>query len=161
MSPLCHMYTNYLPKRIKETPSIAHSIIRRVKRIKTTWCAVFRKIFDRKLKAREILFQDQEALSIMSVLSWTTIIAKVKGKYWWSLFKEKRGNDYKAGREPDLDQMAQGVQNLFKFKNFYDQMDFSSKQRLAITENVEKRTRRNNRFEGNAVVFCENGWRDV
>lgn len=35
--------------------------------------------------------------------------------------------------EPDLDQMAQKVQDLLKFKSFYDQMDFNPEQRLAIT----------------------------
>lgn len=34
--------------------------------------------------------------------------------------------------EPDLDMMAQRVHNLFKFKNFYDQMKFSLKLCLAI-----------------------------
>lgn len=36
--------------------------------------------------------------------------------------------------EPDFDLIAQKVQNLFKFKNFYDRMDFNIDQRLVITK---------------------------
>lgn len=36
--------------------------------------------------------------------------------------------------EPDLDKMAQPIRALFKFKDFYNQMDFNPKQRLAITK---------------------------
>lgn len=58
--------------------------------------------------------------------------------------------------EQDLDQRTLKVQELFKFKSVYDQMDFNSKQRLAITKAilelkdstesvnfVERRTRKN------------------
>lgn len=38
--------------------------------------------------------------------------------------------------EPDLNKMAQWVQNLFKFKNLYDQMDFHLEQRLAIMKAI-------------------------
>lgn len=38
--------------------------------------------------------------------------------------------------ESDLDKMAQQVQNLFNIINFYDQMNFNSKQRLAITKDI-------------------------
>lgn len=38
--------------------------------------------------------------------------------------------------EPDIDRIAQWVQNLFKFKHYYDQMDFSPKQRLAISKSI-------------------------
>lgn len=68
--------------------------------------------------------------------------------------------------EQDLDQRALKVQELFKFKSFYDQMDFNSKQRLAITKAImeltnstedmnliEKTTGKNNRFENNALVM--------
>lgn len=67
--------------------------------------------------------------------------------------------------EVDLDQRALKVQELFKFKSFYDQIDFNFKQRLAITkaimeltnpmENiilVEGRTKKNSRFEDNVLV---------
>lgn len=40
----------------------------------------------------------------------------------------------KPESEPKLNRMDQRVQNLFKFKQFYDQMDFNSNQRLAITK---------------------------
>lgn len=76
--------------------------------------------------------------------------------------------------EQDRDRRALKVQKLFKFKSFYDQMDFNSKQRLAITKAImeltnftedvnliEKRTKKNNRFEDNALVFYENNRRDV
>lgn len=59
--------------------------------------------------------------------------------------------------EPDLEKMAHRVQNLFKFKSFYDYIDFSLEQRLAIIKAiimltdpsgssniVERRSRRNN-----------------
>lgn len=36
--------------------------------------------------------------------------------------------------EPSTDDMTQRVQNSFKFRIFYDQMDFNSEQRLAITK---------------------------
>lgn len=38
--------------------------------------------------------------------------------------------------EPNLDSMADQVQNLFKFKHLYEQMDFSQEQRLAVTESI-------------------------
>lgn len=38
--------------------------------------------------------------------------------------------------KPYLDRMAQQMQNFFKFKNFYDQMDFSGHQRLAIRKAI-------------------------
>lgn len=76
--------------------------------------------------------------------------------------------------EPDLDQRALKVQELFKFKSFYDQMDFSSKQRLAITKTimeltestesanlVEGRLEKNNRFEDNALIFYRNNRNDI
>lgn len=76
--------------------------------------------------------------------------------------------------ESDLDQRALKVQELFKFNSFYNQMDFSPRQRLAITKAimdltgstervnfVEKRAGKNNRFEDNALVFYENNRRDV
>lgn len=70
--------------------------------------------------------------------------------------------------ERNLDRMVEWVQNLFKFKHFYDQMDFSLKQRLAINKSiveltdlskscelVEKRSIRDSRFCGDAVVFTK------
>lgn len=38
--------------------------------------------------------------------------------------------------ELDFDRMAQHVQNFFKFKNFYDQMDFNAHLCLVITEAI-------------------------
>lgn len=74
----------------------------------------------------------------------------------------------------DLDQMTQRLQNLFKFKNFYDQVDFNREQMLTIMKAiieltnmlgssnlVESRTRRNNKFDDNAVVFNENDQGEV
>lgn len=68
-----------------------------------------------------------------------------------------------AEDEPDLDKM-EWVQNLFKFKHFYDQMDFVPEQRLAITKSiieltdpsmscglVEKSSR--NRFDDCTILF--------
>lgn len=47
-----------------------------------------------------------------------------------------------AGTEskPDINQMAGRVQHLHKFKHFYDQMDFSPEQRLAISKSIIKLT---------------------
>lgn len=38
--------------------------------------------------------------------------------------------------EPDLDKMAQRMQNLFKFIYFYDYMDFNPEERLAMTKSI-------------------------
>lgn len=38
--------------------------------------------------------------------------------------------------EPNPDRMAKHVHNLFKFMNFYNQMDFNAEQRLAITMGI-------------------------
>lgn len=38
--------------------------------------------------------------------------------------------------EPDSVRMTQQVQNLFKFKNFYNQMDFSPKGCVAISKAI-------------------------
>lgn len=38
--------------------------------------------------------------------------------------------------ELDLDMMAQQVQNLFNFRNFYVLMDLTAEQRLAITKAI-------------------------
>lgn len=38
--------------------------------------------------------------------------------------------------EPDLDCLAQQVQNLLKFQNFYDRMDLSADQCLTITKAI-------------------------
>lgn len=70
--------------------------------------------------------------------------------------------------------MAQWVQNLLKFKDFYDQIDFNSQKRLAMTKStialtdpkgncglVESRLRRNSRFEDGTVVFFDNERSDL
>lgn len=40
--------------------------------------------------------------------------------------------------EPDLDRMAQQIQKKFKFKNFYNQMNFDAGQGLIITKVIIK-----------------------
>lgn len=66
--------------------------------------------------------------------------------------------------------MAQQVESLFKFRNFYYQMEFSPEQHLEITKAiielidhpsgssglVKSRSMRNNKFEESAVVFSDN-----
>lgn len=42
--------------------------------------------------------------------------------------------------ELDLDKIAQHVQNLFKFMNFYDQMDFNAEQCLASSKAIVELT---------------------
>lgn len=42
--------------------------------------------------------------------------------------------------EPNLDTMTQGLQSLLKCRNFYDHIDFTFKQRLAITKTIIKLT---------------------
>lgn len=37
-------------------------------------------------------------------------------------------------KEPNLDRMAERVQNLFEFKQFYNQVDFSMEDRFSITK---------------------------
>lgn len=67
-----------------------------------------------------------------------------------------------------LDRMAQQVHtNLFKFKNFHDQMNFTSYQCLAITNatidlidlsrgfDVAKKLPRQKKIEDDAIVFYE------
>lgn len=69
--------------------------------------------------------------------------------------------------KPDLDKIAQSVQSMFKFKHFYDQVDFSAEKRLVITKTiidrlcencalVEKSSRRKNRFKDGVAVFYHN-----
>lgn len=68
--------------------------------------------------------------------------------------------------EPDLDQMARQVHNLFKFRNFYDHVGFNPDQCLAITKGIihltnsskgydlgKKLPRGRRKFEDDAVVF--------
>lgn len=65
--------------------------------------------------------------------------------------------------------MAQQVQNLFKFKNFYDQVDFDACQHLAIKKAiidlmgslggsslVQNRPCGGRKSEDSAVIFCKN-----
>lgn len=40
--------------------------------------------------------------------------------------------------DPNVDKMAQQVQNLFKFSDFYDQMNFNPEQRSAMTKAIIK-----------------------
>lgn len=62
------------------------------------------------------------------------------------------------------------VANVFKFKSYYDQMNFSPEQRLAITKVIidltdpsgslglaENRSRGGNEFRYNAMVFYDKG----
>lgn len=48
----------------------------------------------------------------------------------------RRRRSHVAQNEPNLDRMAHVVQNLFKFKNFYYQMTFSSDHKLTITKAI-------------------------
>lgn len=65
--------------------------------------------------------------------------------------------------------MAGRVQNLHKFKHFYDLMDFSQEQRLTITKSiieltvlsescevVKKRSTKIDKFSDDTVVFSDN-----
>lgn len=38
--------------------------------------------------------------------------------------------------ECDVDQVAERIQHVHKFKHFYDQMDFNPEQSLAITKSI-------------------------
>lgn len=68
--------------------------------------------------------------------------------------------------EPDLEKVAQQIQNLFKLKIFYDQIDFNIEQRLTNIKVIieltdpsgssnlfQSRWRRNSRFEDITVVL--------
>lgn len=74
-----------------------------------------------------------------------------------------------AKAEPNLDKMTKKVQHLHKSKRFYEQIEFNSEQKLAITKSiikltdpiescqlVERRSRRRSRFDDAAVVFYDN-----
>lgn len=76
--------------------------------------------------------------------------------------------------DPDLNKMAQRVQNLIKLKKFYDQIDFRPEQRVAITKAtielthplgssglVENRSRSSNRIKNGAVVFNDDDRHDL
>lgn len=69
---------------------------------------------------------------------------------------------------PDLNNMGERVQHLYKFKHFYDQMDFNPEQRLAITKSiieltdpsescdlVEGRSRCRSRFDATVTMFYD------
>lgn len=70
--------------------------------------------------------------------------------------------------EPNLDMMAQRAENLFKFKNFYDQMDISPEECLAITKAIielinpsrgsgliKRKSQGGDKFEGNYLNFLK------
>lgn len=65
--------------------------------------------------------------------------------------------------ETQTDAMAQRVQNLFKFRNFYHQMDFSRKQYLAIIGltnpsgglNLAEQKPQVGRLEDISMTFCK------
>lgn len=64
---------------------------------------------------------------IGQVMMASHLVMKVEGNY-----------AHQPEGELVFDNMAQQVQNLFIFKNFYEQMDFSTDQHLAITEAIIK-----------------------
>lgn len=132
-------------------------------------CVTCKRIFDRKLQVEKIILQKEGALNVhdMPFPNHNNERAKVH-MLIMSTSESEAWNDVsmEPGGEPDLDRMAQWVQSMSKVNNFYDKMDFSLKQRLAITNAIIKltdplgssglaknRSRRNNRFEENAVVF--------
>lgn len=75
--------------------------------------------------------------------------------------------------EPDKDNMDQQVQSSLKFRNFYDQIDFSAEQRLAITKaiinltdpsggcGVFERRPRGGSILKTAIVFYRNDMQDI
>lgn len=78
------------------------------------------------------------------------------------------------GVEGDTNQMVGRVQHLHKFEHFYDQMDFSLEQRMAIIKSVieltepaesydmvEGRPRCKDRFDDNAPVFYDDDRRSL
>lgn len=134
---------------------------------------MFRKIFDQKLEAGEILFQNEGPQNVHDRPFPDHGEGKGKAQVMMISSADEELTML-SEEELSLDQRALKVQELFKFKSFYDHMDFNSKQRLAIakaimkltdsTEGVnpvEKRIGRNSRFEDNALVFYENTRRDV
>lgn len=52
----------------------------------------------------------------------------------------EKDEQQKLESKPHLDRMTQQVQNLFKFKNFYDQMDFDASGSLEITKAIIEQT---------------------
>lgn len=89
-------------------------------------CVVFRKIFDRKLEAGEILFQNEGSLNVHEQPFPNHCNSKGKAHAMMASVMEKDGEmATRPAVEPDLNQINQRVQNCFKLKNLYDQMDFS------------------------------------
>lgn len=50
----------------------------------------------------------------------------------WIVVEEDEKKAFEV--KPYLDRMAQYVQNLFKYRNFFDQIEFTTSQSLVITE---------------------------
>lgn len=101
-------------------------------------CFIFRKIFDEKHNAGEILFQEGGAVSI-NALSFPKHQHKGKGHVMiasHSVMKVEGDEEVRHEGEPDFDCVAQHVQSSLQFKTVYNQMDFSAEQRLAITKAI-------------------------
>lgn len=84
-------------------------------------CITFRRTFDEKRKAREILFQEK-SISIND-RPFPTMVNKCKGQVMITSSKEmeiEKDDQQTSESEPDLDRMAQHVQNLFTFMKFYN-----------------------------------------
>lgn len=99
-------------------------------------CVVFKTLFDEKRKASKILLQEAEQPISMNRLFQSIRTGQRLGDDGLPLGC-RRGEGVVEG-EPDPDGMAQKVDNLFKFKKCYDQMDFNIEQRLAITKDIIK-----------------------
>lgn len=82
--------------------------------------------FDQKRKVWEILFQNELAPNIHERPSENHHNEKEKGQVLMvSTVKGDEDVTMQSKGELDLNKMAQRVSNLFKFKKFYDQMDFN------------------------------------
>lgn len=143
--------------RIGEMLSIVGSTIIKGILWSSPWFS--RRYSTRSLRQERSCSRMNELLAFTSVLFRTIIRAKARTGV--AVFATRRNVDVSmqpAGK-PDLEKMTQWYKKLFKFKNFYDRMDFNLEQRLPLTKAIielinpsrssgliESGSRRNNRF---------------
>lgn len=101
-------------------------------------CFTFRKIIDTKHKTGKKIFQEGADINNLPFPKHNDRCKAQAIMVSHSMMKIERCDQTTFGGEPDLDQMAQQVQNLLKFKSFYDHMDFDASQCIAITKVTNK-----------------------
>lgn len=95
---------------------------------------ILRVLFDEKLKAREILLQEGRAIKVHES-SFHKHQDRGKSHVMMSHLEADTAKVIPEGK-PDLDRMAQQVENLFKTRSFYNQMDLTAEQHLVIAKAI-------------------------